>query len=76
MLVVWPAFMAACMLEVLVFAFVDPRELHWFGQELQPSRQSVYTLAFLAFWGISMASSTLLLWLAAPHRFAQDAPIE
>lgn len=52
MWIVWPAFLAACAMELLVFAFVDPQDLHWAGHALQWSRQAVYTCAFFAFWGV------------------------
>ena len=29
--ILWPAFLMAGVLEMLVFAVVDPAELHWFG---------------------------------------------
>lgn len=64
LLVVGPAFLAACLLEALVFAMVDPGELQWPGHTSQPSRQGVYTTAFLCFWLIGMACSGLVLWLA------------
>ena len=63
-LIVWPAFLAACLLEALVFAMVDPGELHWPGYFFQATRQGVYTMAFFAFWSITMACSALVLWLA------------
>lgn len=63
-LIMWPAFLAACLLEALVFAVVDPGEIHWPGRFSEPSRLSVYTAAFFAFWLIGMASSALVLWLA------------
>jgi len=63
-LIMWPSFLAACLLEALVFALVDPGEIHWFGQMPQPSRQSVYSVAFFLFWMITMACSSLVLWLA------------
>jgi tryptophan-rich sensory protein len=63
-LILWPSFLAACLLEVLVFALVDPGEVHWFGQMPQPSRQSVYSVAFFLFWLITMACSGMVLWLA------------
>lgn len=63
-LVTWPAFLAACLLEVLVFSVVDPGEVHWPGQVSQVSRQGVYTMAFFCFWLIGAASSYLLIWLA------------
>ena len=59
----WPAFLAASVLELLVFAFVDPHELQWAGHALGWSRQAVYTLSFFAFWSVCMgacAMTTLL----------------
>lgn len=59
MWIAWPAFLAACALELLVFAFVDPQELHWAGHTLAWSRQAVYTAAFFAFWFVCMAACAL-----------------
>ena len=64
MWIAWPAFLMAGVLEMLVFAMVDPQDLHWFGQPLALSRQGVYTLAFFACWLITMASSALTTLLA------------
>lgn len=64
MWIAWPAFLVAGVLEVLVFAMVDPQDLQWFGQPLDWSRQAVYTVAFFVFWGITMVSSTLTTLLA------------
>lgn len=50
MWVIWPAFLMAGLMEVLVFAMVDPQDLHWFGQPVALSAQAVYTLAFFVFW--------------------------
>ena len=55
MWILWPAFLAAGVLEVLVFALIDPQELHWNGLPLLWSREAVYTAAFFVFWGIAMA---------------------
>ncbi len=62
-LILWPAFLAACLLEALVFSMVDPGEFHWFGEVAQPSRQAVYSVAFFCFWLISAACSCMVLWL-------------
>jgi hypothetical protein len=64
MWIVWPAFLVAGLLEVVVFAVVDPQDLHWFGKTVEISRQGVYTLAFFVFWGIAMVSSALTTLLA------------
>jgi hypothetical protein len=65
--ILWPAFLAACLLEGLVFAFVDPAELEWAGRPLGWGRQVVYTGAFFGFWAVSMAACwmTALLRLSA-----------
>ena len=52
----WPAFMAACALELVVFAFADPLDLHWAGARLGWSRQGVYTVSFFIFWLISFGA--------------------
>ena len=71
-LVVWPAFLAASLLEALVFSMVDPGELHWPGFLFQATRQGVYTVAFFAFWLIVMACSSLVLWLAQSSGHGND----
>lgn len=64
MAIAWPAFLMAGLLEVLVFALVDPQDLRWFGQLPALSRQGVYTLAFFAFWAITTAGGALTMLLA------------
>ena len=65
--VLWPAFLMAGVLEVLVFAFVDPATLQWVdGERLRWSSQAVHSVAFLVFWGVIAASATLTTWLGAP----------
>jgi hypothetical protein len=57
--IAWPAFLLAAVLEMVVFAMVDPGDLHWFGEPLAWSRQAVYTLAFFVFWAVTAVSSAL-----------------
>lgn len=64
MWIAWPAFLVAAILEMIVFAMVDPSDLHWFGQPMGLSRNAVYTLAFFVFWGVTMASSALTTLLS------------
>ncbi len=63
--VLWPAFLMAGVLEMLVFAFVDPQALHWLGgAPVDLDRTAVYTIAFFMFWvvlGTSGAITQLLL---------------
>ncbi len=64
MSIVWPAFLAACLLEMGVFALIDPEELHWLDQPLPLSREGIYTLAFLGFWLVTGIASFLTSLLA------------
>ena len=58
--ILWPAFLMAGVLEVLVFALVDPSDLQWLGgAPIQASRQAIYTLAFLAFWAVIAAAGAI-----------------
>jgi hypothetical protein len=53
MVVLWPAFLMAAVLEVLVFAFVDPESLHWVGgAPVEIAANTVYSLSFFAFWAV------------------------
>lgn len=65
MWIAWPAFLVAGVMEMVVFAMVDPEDLHRIGGgELGLSRQAIYTLSFFVFWGLTMASSGLTTLLA------------
>ena len=65
-LVVWPAFLAACLLEALVFSMVDPGEIRSPGMAPFASQKAAYTVAFFCFWLICSGCSALVLWLAEP----------
>jgi hypothetical protein len=64
----WASFLAAGVLEALVFAVVDPHELRWFGAgPVELSAQAIYTLSFLIFWGvIALGASLALLLVSLP----------
>jgi hypothetical protein len=66
--VVWPAFLMSGVIEMLVFAFADPDDLHWLGgAPVTISRSAVYTLAFFVFWIIvSTAGALTQLLLQEP----------
>ena len=54
MLVLWPAFLMAGVLEMLVFSLVDPGSLRWFGgAPVEMSATAVYSLAFFAFASVN-----------------------
>jgi hypothetical protein len=63
--IAWPAFLVASVLEIAVFAFVDPLTLHTLGgAELGLTATAVYSLAFFLFWIASAAAGLLTLVLA------------
>lgn len=64
MWIAWPAFLVAGVIEMLVFTVVDPQDFQWFGHPLTMSRTAIYTLAFFAFWILTMTSSALTTLLA------------
>ena len=65
MVVLWPAFVAACLLEVAVFALLDPAMLHLpDGSPLPLSRTAVYSLGFMLFWGTAALAAATALWLS------------
>lgn len=59
MAIVWPAFLMACVLEILVFAMVDPQDIRWLGLPLELPSKGVYTLVFFTFWAVTLVSSGL-----------------
>jgi hypothetical protein len=75
MWIAWPSFLLAGVLELLVFAVVDPESLNWFGQPFDISRQAIYTLGFFVFWlSISIASALTML-LSLPSSEINKTPL-
>jgi hypothetical protein len=62
--VLWSAFLTAAVLEMVVFALVDPESLRWFGGDaLDLTPRAVYTLAFFVFWAVVAVGAALALLL-------------
>ena len=62
--ILWPAFVAAGVMELLVFAPVDPADVHTLaGAPIELSRQAVYTLSFFGFWAVIAAAAAVSCWL-------------
>lgn len=61
--ILWPAFLAAGVLETLTFAVMDPGQLHWFGgSPIGWPPLAIYSVTFLMFWaGIASASALTAL---------------
>ncbi len=75
MAAVWASFLAAGVMEALVFAVVDPGDLRWFGgEQIHLSAQAVYTLSFLIFWAVcGLGASLALLLVSQPDDEARPA---
>jgi uncharacterized membrane protein YcfT len=75
MWIAWPSFIMAGVLELLVFALVDPQDMHWFGHPFEVSRQAAYTLGFFVFWFIISLSGALTLFLSLPANEVNQSPL-
>lgn len=75
MWIVWPSFLMAGVLELLVFAVVDPQDMSWFGQSFEMSRQAVYTLSFFVFWFVTSVAGALTLFLSLPPNEVNRSPL-
>ena len=77
MTILWPSFLMAGALEVLVFAVVDPGELRWFGgATIDWPTQAIYTVAFLIFWGVVSTAGALTALLSLESDAVNLAGIE
>jgi hypothetical protein len=69
--ILWPAFLVAGVLEMVVFSWVDPGLLrlgNW-----HPDTNTAYSLAFLVFWALVAAASCISHWLMSA---STDTPQE
>ena len=66
--ILWPAFLAAGLMEILVFAFVNPSDLHLGQRLLGMAPAGVYSVTFFAFWAATATSSWLTVLLILPFR--------
>jgi len=64
--IAWPAFLAACLLELLLFGLFDPEEMLKNGQPAGLSRLTFQTAVFFVFWFACAASSALSVLLTGP----------
>jgi MFS superfamily sulfate permease-like transporter len=67
MTIVWPAFLMAGVLEILVFSLVDPQDFRWLAHTLVWSNEAIYTVVFFLMWGVTAVACglTSLLSLTA-----------
>ena len=68
MVIAWPSFLMAAVLEAIVFAFVDPTQLTYVGGgAVAGSPLAIYTVAFMVFWAvIAIAAAMTVLLKTSP----------
>lgn len=73
--ILWPAFIFAGVLEMMVFAVIDPRDMRWFGGVLIGwTPVAIYSITFFIFWSVISGAGALtaLLSLTAEEVNALD----
>ncbi|MBD7958952.1 MULTISPECIES: hypothetical protein [Comamonas] len=74
MWIAWPAFLAAGVMEMLVFSVFDPMDMSWWGQSVELSRSAVYTIAFFIFWAVFSVAGYLTMLLSIPAAKVNGEP--
>jgi hypothetical protein len=64
MWVIWPSFLCACVLEMIIFAFINPTELAIAHEPINWSARAIYSVSFFVLWAGTFASSAITVWLA------------
>lgn len=68
LMILWPAFVMAGVLEMMVFAVVDPGSLTWFGAApIEGSPSTVYSVTFLIFWAVIATAAGMTKLLEEPE---------
>ncbi len=76
MAILWPAFLMAGVLEMLVFSVIDPINLHWFGgAPIGLSPTTVYSLAFFVFWTVIATAGALTQFLEMSADELNQGPV-
>ncbi len=75
MWIIWPAFLIAGVAEMVFFALFDPFELHLFLAPHEVSREAIYTLGFIGFWIVGIASSALTVLLGRSPEEVNRCPL-
>lgn len=63
MLVLWPSFAIAAIAEAVFFTVINPQELYLFGEPVNYSLMTTYSIGFIGFWLVCAASSLTTVFL-------------
>ena len=61
--VLWPAFIAAGLAEVVFFTVIDPQQLYLLGRPVELAPLATYSIGFLLFWLICAGSSLMTFFM-------------
>ena len=75
MWMIWPAFLVAGIAETVFFALFDPYELRLSLAPHEASREAIYTLGFIGFWAVGIASSALTMLLGRAPAEVNRCPL-
>ena len=64
--ILWPAFIAASIAEVVFFTVIDPQQLYLLSQPRELPAMATYSIGFLMFWLIC-AGSSLMTYFMLPQ---------
>jgi hypothetical protein len=73
--ILWPSFIVAAGAEAMFFTVFDPHELTLFGEPLQLSRITTYSVGFFVFWAFAAASSFLTCFFQKTSAEINRCPI-
>ena len=63
--ILWPAFLFAGVLEMMVFAVIVPHDMRWFGGALIGwSPVAIYSVTFFIFWSVIVGAGALTALLS------------
>jgi len=64
MWIIWPSFLSACVLEMVIFAAISPADLAITHAPYNWSVKAVYSVSFFVIWALTFFSSALTAWLS------------
>ena len=61
--ILWPAFIAAGIAEVVFFTVIDPKQLFLLGQPIELAALTTYSIGFFLFWVLCIGSSLMTYFM-------------
>lgn len=71
MWVLWPSFLVAILASAVIFTFIDPADIRFFGYATA-GRMTVYAAGFFLFWLLAALSSAYTLKLSPKGKIVDD----